>query len=99
MVDTDDTRRTTDGGQHHGYGISSPQVSIKLGALPKFGKSGMTTSTSRKIKEAMMQDEQMQCLIKTVQNGWPDYKIRSTRLYKELNQFQRRTYHTRWFTV
>ena len=36
MVDTDDTQRTTDGerrttdaGQRHGYGISSPQVSEK----------------------------------------------------------------------
>ena len=24
MVDTDDTRQTTDAGQYHGYGISSP---------------------------------------------------------------------------
>ena len=34
----------------------------------------VSTSTSQKIKEAMIQDEQMQCLIKTVQNGWPDLK-------------------------
>ena len=27
MVDTDNTRRTTDDGQRHGYGIHSPQVS------------------------------------------------------------------------
>ena len=28
MVDTDDTRRTTNDGQRHGYGISSPQVKL-----------------------------------------------------------------------
>ena len=29
MVDTDDTRRTTDAGQRHGYGISSPTGELK----------------------------------------------------------------------